>query len=269
MTMREQGTASRRTVLVTGASAGLGAAVSMELAARSWDVLAASRRGEAPSPSVRAVVMNVTERKDVEQVIGANQLDVVVCNAGINHAAVAEELDEALARQILETNFWGVVQVIRTALPQFRARRRGRIVVIGSLAGLVAPPGEAYYAASKHALEGFLESLQYEVTPFGIGVCLVEPGFIKTDLASGAPIPGRITDYAGVREELQKHWQVSVMGGMSAQAAASAIADLVEKADSPFRVRLGGDAVWIPRLKRLLPQRLFFRLAARRYGIVA
>jgi NAD(P)-dependent dehydrogenase (short-subunit alcohol dehydrogenase family) len=194
---------SRKVVLVTGASAGLGASIATELAGRDWDVLAASRRGLAPAGgSVRPVVMDVTSVESVRKSIGSERLDAIVCNAGINAAAPAEELDDARARSILETNFWGVVNTVRAALPKFRQQGQGCIVVIGSLAGLMAPPGASYYAASKHALEGWLESLQYEVAGFGVRVHLIEPGFIRTDLAAAEPVPASLSEYDGLRERL-------------------------------------------------------------------
>jgi short-subunit dehydrogenase len=108
---------------------------------------------------------------------------LLVNNAGINISGVFEELSAAQGRAIVDTNFHGVADTIRAFLPAMRERRPGTLLTIGSLAGLLAPPGEAFYAASKHALEGLHEALQHELHRFGIRVCLAEPGFIRTDLA--------------------------------------------------------------------------------------
>ena len=117
----------------------------------------------------------------------------------------------------MDTNFYGVTGMIRAFLPEMRKRRSGTIPTIGSLAGLMAPSGEAFYAASKHALEGFLEALQYEVAPFGVRVCLAEPGFIATNLASApAETDGTIPDYDAVRQALKAKWEASISAEMKA-----------------------------------------------------
>lgn len=136
------------------------------------------------------------------------------------------------------------------------------------LAGIVAPPGEAYYAASKHGVRGFLESLQYEVSGFGIRVHLAEPGFIRTDLAAKQAPPDLVEpEYDALRRQLAGHWKHSIESGMRASDAARRIVDIVEKPGAPFRTRMGRDAVWIPRLKMLLPNSIFFALTRRWFGI--
>jgi NAD(P)-dependent dehydrogenase (short-subunit alcohol dehydrogenase family) len=181
--------------LVTGGSSGLGAALCAELAGRGWHVLAASRRATAPAlaqPACSGVVeplaLDVCRPASIADL--ARQLErrgqmpeLLVNNAGINISGVFEELSAAQGRAIVDTNFHGVADTIRAFLPAMRERRRGTLLTIGSLAGLLAPPGEAFYAASKHALEGLHEALQHELHRFGIRVCLAEPGFIRTDLA--------------------------------------------------------------------------------------
>lgn len=266
----------RRTVLVTGGSAGLGAALVSELAAGGWTVYAASRRATLPADSpagVQALRLDVCDRAAWEDVLNevtarTGPLDALVCNAGVNVSAPVEELAEEQARAIVETNFWGVTHGVRAVLPGFRRQRRGVILVIGSLAGMVSPPGEAWYAASKHAVRGFLESLQYEVRGFGTRVHLVEPGFIRTDLARATP-PRRetIADYDAMRRALDHHWRKAISGGMDPRAAAQRIALMLNDAGAPFRRRIGSDAHWVPRLKALLPTRVFFAAARRRFGL--
>lgn len=264
------------TVLVTGASAGLGAAVSNCLAERGWRVYAGSRRASTQAdamPSISPLRLDVTNPSECADAVSSvvnetGSLDAIVCNAGVNVSAPAEELSATRAQAILDTNFWGVVHSIRAVLPHFRQRRAGTIVVVGSLAGIVSPPGEAYYAASKHAVRGFLESLQYEVSGFGIRVHLVEPGFIRTDLATAsAPADSSIPDYDTLREKLDVHWRAAIAGGISAEIAAAGIAGVVCDPDAPFRTQIGRDATWVPRWKALFPASLFFAIARRRFGI--
>lgn len=265
-----------RTVLVTGGSSGLGAAIAERLAATGWTVFASSRRGTLAAgshASIRAMRCDVRRDGDMREAVAEiiaeeGRLDAIICNAGLNASGPAEELPADRARTIVETNFWGVVNGANAVLPHFRERREGAILVIGSLAGMVSPPGEAYYAASKHAVLGFLESVQYEVSRFGIRVRLVEPGFIRTNLADAAyPYAETIADYDGLREQLAKHWREAIAGGVTPEFVARRIEQVLDDPRSSFRTRVGRDAVWIPRLKALLPARLFFALARRRFGL--
>lgn len=264
---------SNRCALVTGGSSGLGAAIVLELAEHGWTVYAASRSGRNSSTlnTVRPIVLDVTDEQKVGETITAivkdtGRLDAVIANAGINASAPFEELPSIRARQIVETNFWGVANVTRAALPHMRARRSGAILAIGSLAGFVAPPGEALYAASKHALEGFFEALQYEVHEFGIRILLAEPGFIRTALAESEPISPSIPEYSRTREALVAHWRENLRNGMPAAKAALAVVEMIENPPT-LRRRIGNDAVWIPRLKRALPARLFFSIVRGMFGL--
>ena len=217
--------ASTRIALVTGGSSGLGAAICAELATRGWQVLAASRRATAPTVAhgsagvVEPVALDVRRPESIAELARhlarrGQMPELLVNNAGINISGVFEDLSDAQGRASIDTNFHGVADTIRAFLPAMRERRSGTILTIGSLAGLLAPPGEACYAASKHALEGLHEALQHELHRFGIRVCLAEPGFIRTDLASSAATPEQsIADYAPVRQSLREHWMSSVPTG--------------------------------------------------------
>lgn len=265
-----------QTVLLTGGSSGLGASLANRLAGSGWQTYAGSRRGtlaDGAAPSILPLQLDVTVEQEcvaaIDRILSEHgALDTVICNAGINANAPAEELPLERAKAILETNFWGAVNVIRAALPHFRVRHQGTIVVVGSLAGIVSPPGEAYYAASKHAVRGFLESLQYEVSSFGIRVHLIEPGYIKTGLAEASPpAHGDIADYTIMRDQLSAHWARSIAGGMPVETAAQKIAEVLENPNAPFRTRIGKDAIWVPRWKTLFPVRSFFAIARRRFGL--
>lgn len=269
---------STRVALVTGGSAGLGAAICSELAARGWHVLAASRRATAPTTApgcagaIEPVMLDVCRPPSITDLAG--QLahrglspELLVNNAGMNISGVFEELSAAQGRAIIDTNLHGVADTIRAFLPTMREHRNGTILTIGSLAGLLAPPGEAYYAASKHALEGLHEALQHELHRFGIRVCLAEPGFIRTDLArAAAACEQPIADYAPVRHGLREHWMSSVAGGMAVERAAR---DIVHWAlgGRGLRRRFGADARWLPWLKAVLPECAYAAGLRRRFGV--
>jgi NAD(P)-dependent dehydrogenase (short-subunit alcohol dehydrogenase family) len=194
------GAAAAKVVLVTGAAAGIGRACADRLAGAGWMVVGADRRsmggtaagsGGSPSrasPAWAGIVMDVDDehavRAGVSEVLRRHgRIDAVVTAAGWGIAGPAEFTPIDDARAQFETNFWGCVRVVRAALPQMRTQRSGRIVLVSSISGLIGLPFHAYYSASKFALEGFGESLAYEVAPFGITVALLQPANIATDFS--------------------------------------------------------------------------------------
>jgi NAD(P)-dependent dehydrogenase (short-subunit alcohol dehydrogenase family) len=116
-----------------------------------------------------------------------NKLDAVVHNAGVAAAGALEDIPEAELRRVMETNFFGVLELTRALLPTFRAQRSGRIVIVSSEAAFMGQPTNAIYCASKWALEGWAESIAFELEPFGIDIILVEPGPYRTEIWSSTP----------------------------------------------------------------------------------
>jgi NAD(P)-dependent dehydrogenase (short-subunit alcohol dehydrogenase family) len=190
--------ATGKVVLITGAASGIGRASADRLAAAGWTVIGADRRAVAgtaarsgsPSSQVGAgwsgIVMDVEDehavRSGVSEVLRRHgRIDALVAAAGWAVSGAAEFTALEDARELFETNFWGCVRVVQAVLPQMRAQRSGRILLVSSMAGVIGLPFEAYYSASKFALEGFGESLAYEVAPFGITVILLEPANVATD----------------------------------------------------------------------------------------
>jgi NAD(P)-dependent dehydrogenase (short-subunit alcohol dehydrogenase family) len=266
-----------RHALVTGASAGLGAAIAQALSKRDWHVIGASRRGTVPpdgqsARSISGVSLDVTDSGAVKasfaEINAEGALDLLVANAGLNVPSPIEELPEETARAIMEVNFWGVTNCVRAALPAMRQRRRGTIAIIGSLAGRVTPPGEAIYGASKHAIEGWVEGLRHEVAQFGIDVVLFTPGFMRTDIAKGAaPVPNEGSAYGGLQAHLTGQWRKHIDNGLPAEAAARRIVARIERGRGPWRVPIGADAIWVPFLRRMLGERLFLSATRKRFGL--
>jgi NAD(P)-dependent dehydrogenase (short-subunit alcohol dehydrogenase family) len=188
------------TVLITGTSTGFGHVTTELLAARGWRVFATMRdlaRKESLqralttaglSERVSFVQLDVTDPASIASAVASvlsetgNALDAVVHNAGVAVVGVLEDLPESEIQRVMETNFFGMLRLTRALLPTFRAQRHGRIVLVSSQGAFLGQPANSIYAASKWALEGWAESLAYEVDPFGIDVVAIEPGPYRTEI---------------------------------------------------------------------------------------
>lgn len=173
-------------VLITGTSSGFGKATAEHLAKRGYRVFGTSRQPAAAGGcAYETLRMDVDDDESVQEGVRlvlerAGRIDVVVNNAGIGYGGSVEDTSLAEARAHLETNFFGAVRVCRAVLPAMRAQGSGKIINISSIAGAIGIPFQAFYSASKFALEGFSEALRLEVRPFGIHVVLIEPGDART-----------------------------------------------------------------------------------------
>jgi NAD(P)-dependent dehydrogenase (short-subunit alcohol dehydrogenase family) len=258
---------------VTGASSGIGKATAEFLAAEGFRVFGTSRKSQADANGVEMLELDVRREDSVERCMGevrarADHLDVLVNNAGIERIGIAEETGLEDARAVFETNFFGVVRMTNAVLPEMRRRGRGRIVNVGSAAAWVGEPGEAFYAASKHALAGYSEALRYEVRPLGIHVCLIEPGSFRTNIVTASAAPERkIPDYDAVRAAARRTLEDSARKGGDPRAVAKVISRVVRARAPHLRYPAGRAARWIPYLKVLLPQRAFESLVRRGFGL--
>jgi NAD(P)-dependent dehydrogenase (short-subunit alcohol dehydrogenase family) len=174
--------------LVTGASSGIGAAAARLLRERGFEVFGTSRRPEQLGvglPDIRWIPMDICDedsvREGVAQVLSAvPRLDALVCNAGFGIFGSVEEVSIAAAKEQFETNFFGTLRTLRAAIPHLREARRGRIAIVGSIAGRAPIPFQVHYSATKAAVESLAFGLQSELHPLGVQVILIEPGDIDT-----------------------------------------------------------------------------------------
>jgi short-subunit dehydrogenase len=175
-----------KTVLVRGASSGLGAAVAHLFHRQEFTVFGTSRPANPGSVHEFPILkLDVNSDASAKACVGevlarAGRLDVLVNNAGFALAGAAEETSIEEAKEQFETNFFGVARMVKAVLVHMREVRSGRIITIGSLAGLMAIPYNAYYSSSKFPLEGYRKALWFERKPFGVAVSLIEPGFVRT-----------------------------------------------------------------------------------------
>jgi NAD(P)-dependent dehydrogenase (short-subunit alcohol dehydrogenase family) len=263
-----------RVVLITGASAGIGRAAADRLHAAGWTVVGTSRRGTS-SGGWQGMTMDVDDDDDTRRGVAAilsehGRLDAVIASAGWGLAGPVEltPIDQAKAQ--VETNFWGVVRVVQCALPAMRAQQSGRLVLVSSIGGLIALPFQAFYSASKYALEGYAEGLAYEVEPFGIHVTLVEPGNIRADFTASrrtiAEAPGGV--YAAAAGRAITLMEKDESNGAPPESAAVVIQRVLEAKRPRRRVSVGkvGERIGIP-AKRLLPHRMFEKAARSSLGV--
>jgi NAD(P)-dependent dehydrogenase (short-subunit alcohol dehydrogenase family) len=183
-----------KTVLITGASTGIGKTAAEYFATKGWNVAATMRKPEKAdgflkAANIRLYALDVTQPQSIRTAIELcisdfGGLDVIVNNAGYGAIGIFEKASPEQIRKQFETNVFGVMNVIREILPHFRRKRNGTIINITSTAGLTAFPIYSVYHATKWAVEGFSESLAYELRQFNIKVKCVEPGAIKTDFYS-------------------------------------------------------------------------------------
>jgi NAD(P)-dependent dehydrogenase (short-subunit alcohol dehydrogenase family) len=248
---------AKRTWFITGASSGFGLAFAKYALAKGHNVVATARRldaleeiaTQAPERFL-ALALDVTQPQDAAAAINAaiarfERIDVLVNNAGYGIVGAFEETPQDELRALMETNFFGAMNVTRAALPAFRARRSGAIVNISSLGGQLSFAGFSAYSASKFALEGASEALAQELKPFGIKVLIVEPGQFRTGFAGAGlrhmPLIDAYKDVIGGTRDFARNMDGTQPG--DPMKAAAAIETALESPNTPLRLQLGADAV--------------------------
>ena len=182
-TQKEQ---TRPVAIVTGASGGIGEATARALHAAGYRVFGTSRRAPSTkSPGIEYLVCDVTSDESVKAAVGevlskAGRVDLLVNNAGVGLVAGAEESSLEQAKSLFDVNLFGLIRMTKAVLPTMRKQRAGRIVNLSSVMGLIPAPFMALYSASKHAVEGYSESLDHEIRGSGVRVVLVEPYYTRT-----------------------------------------------------------------------------------------
>ena len=231
-----------KTALVTGASSGIGEATAQRLAAAGYKVYGTSRRGaQAGRRSFAMLPLDVTSDESVETAVAEvlrsdGRIDLLVNNAGFGVApGGAEESSIEQARSIFDTNFFGIVRMTRAVVPHMRHQGSGRIINIGSVLGFLPMPYGALYAATKHAIEGYSESLDHELRTSGIRVSVIEPAYTKTQFDANTLEPdSKLDEYREVRVALGRRLREI----MATADPPSVVADVVLQAASAARPRL-------------------------------
>jgi len=249
-------------VLITGASSGFGQLLARALRGRGHTVFGTSRQ---PSASADAPLLALDVRDDASVAAclrhveaAAGPVDVLVNNAGYVHEGPFEEITIDELRAIFETNFFGAVRMTNAVLPSMRARKAGRIVNVGSLAGVIPLPFVGAYCATKHAIDSYSESLYHELKPLGIGVSVVEPGYFSTGISTRKL---RTTPSIGDYDEQRARMYRTIAHDESARSGDPAavvlrLTRIIEGKTTRFRHVFGPDSITY-HMRGLLHERLW------------
>lgn len=265
-----------KTVLITGASTGIGRATAQLFQQQGWNVVATMRSPEkspelSDLPNVLCLPLDVTKSDTIQAAIDRaisefGTIDVLINNAGYALIGAFEACDMADIRGQFETNVFGLMEVTRAILPHFRLRQQGILVNVASIGGRIAFPIYSPYHATKWAVDGFSESLQYELRQFNIKVKIIEPGAIKTDFYSRSISVAQRAGLTVYNDYIQKtlpKMNRAGENGSPPELTAKVIYQAATDGSWKLRYPAGGNASFILGLRKLLPDAWFTALMRR------
>ncbi|ADI29164.1 oxidoreductase [Methylotenera versatilis] len=250
--------------IVTGASSGIGEATAELLANSGYKVYGTSRKGaQGAQRPYKMIALDVNSEESIEAALKEviqieGRIDLVVNNAGFGVApGGAEESSIEQTKMIFDTNFFGIVRMTRAVVPYMRKQGEGRIINIGSILGLIPAPYMATYAATKHAVEGFSESLDHELRTRGIRVSVVEPGYTNTQFeANTLEVDAKVDEYNLARKALAKLIKIAVAGGDDPKVVANVVRKAANAKHPKLRYAAGKLACRLSFLRRFAPAAL-------------
>lgn len=281
----------KKSVLITGASSGIGKATALLLARSGYSVFA-TVRNEADALALRSeavgtltpILLDVTNPEQIKQAhaqiaaaVGSNGLMAIVNNAGVNYTTSTEEASPTQARAVFDVLFWGAVSIVQQFLPLLRVYAQqhpneARIINVSSVGGISAFPFIQFYNSAKFALIGLTESLRYELNPFGIKAIAILPGSVKTEIwrKANSSAQQALAHESGVyKEYLQKATDFSNShqnSGVTADKAALVLKKALEDRKPSFKYFIGADAKMLHFMVRLLPDLWRHRLIRQQLG---
>ena len=267
--------AGEKVALITGASAGIGLAAGVALIRAGYRVFGTSRQA-APHEVRQGIHMlgcDVTDDKSVKQVIKdvvrlAGRIDLLVNNAGRSLIGAAEESSIAQAQALFDINVFGILRTTGEVLPIMRKQGQGRIINISSVAGFLPGPYTALYNATKHAVEGYSESLDHELRTFGIRVALVEPVFTRTALEDNGDKPDRILSvYDKGRSAAISTWRNGIAAGDPVEAVADKVVQAATDKEPSIRYTPGKVAGRLRLMRRFIPEKTFEKSFRKQMGV--
>ena len=247
----------KQNILVTGASSGFGLLIANKLHQSGYHVIGTSRNPEKYQGKLpfKLLALDISDDNSIESFAKQlfsqiNKLDVLINNAGFYLSGLAEETTIEQGKKQLETNFWGTVKLTNELLPYFRKQRFGKIITLSSIMGLISLPGGAYYAASKHALEGYFRALRFELNEFNIKVCMVEPMGFKTNIVSNSMVAeNKISDYDVYRTKLEDYTKDLFTKSEEPTSVIETLLKLVESESPKFNHPVGKGSSLFPAIQ--------------------
>ena len=258
-------TAAQPVALVTGASSGIGQAATLALADVGFQVAGTSRNAShiAPRDGVTFLDLDVTSDESATAVVGQvierfGRIDVLVNSVGIGSVGAAEEFSIAQDQRVFDINVFGLIRMTKAVLPHMRAQGGGRIINISSVAGFAPQPFMAVYVASKHAVEGYSESVDHEVREYGVRVLLIEPfntgtRFDVNVVRGDTPLPA----YAQARQTFDDILAAAMKTGDAPAVVAKVIVAAATDPNPKLRYTAGSRAGRVSTLRRIAPARVF------------
>jgi NAD(P)-dependent dehydrogenase (short-subunit alcohol dehydrogenase family) len=267
-----------KVALVTGVSSGIGRAIAGLLSRHGFRVFG-TERGNAGAAraleNVERVHVDIREEESIHSCLRtvldrAGRIDVLVNNAGYTMIGSLEETTIEEAKGLFETNFFGVLRMTQAVLPFMRGQRSGRIINIGSVVGFVPAPYQGIYCASKHALEGYSESLDHEVRQFGIRVSVIEPGFTRTNIAQNSHVIAHpLEAYTDGRTRVLSATPENIARGGTPVGVAEVVLKALTRQSPRSRYPVGREAKFVGRLRKFAPSSLFDKGLRKRFRLDA
>jgi NAD(P)-dependent dehydrogenase (short-subunit alcohol dehydrogenase family) len=276
MAQIESHAGGQKVALITGATGGIGFATGLALVDAGFRVFGTSRRatpGEVRQ-GIHMLRCDVTDDESVRQAIAtvielAGRIDVLVNNAGRSLIGGAEESSIEQAQGLFDINMFGIIRTTREVLPIMREQRHGRIVNISSVAGFLPGPYTALYNATKHAVEGYSESLDHELRTFGIRVSLVEPAFTRTALEENGDTPDQMLSvYDTGRAAANATWRNGIAAGDPVEAVAEKVVLAATAAEPNIRYTPGKAAGRLRLMRRFVPEKAFEKSFRKQMGVI-
>ena len=279
-----------QTVLITGATDGLGRAAALLLAEKGYRVFAAGRSVEKRAELERlaaskklpleSIELDVCDDGSVNRAVQhvlqkAGNVDVLINNAGVGLMAVAEELKLDDLRRLYETNIFGLLRVTQAVLPHMRERKSGRILMLSSVAGILTPPTYGAYSSSKHAVEALSNAFRLELYPFNVDVILIEPGYIMTNFQQTAKDLAESYIGGATNSPYTKIYEGAIAGATNSRReskttpedCARVILHAIESGHPKARYTVTPLAKWAALGRRILPDTLLDSFLRRKFGI--
>ncbi|MBW6497029.1 MAG: SDR family oxidoreductase [Bacteroidales bacterium] len=263
----------RKVVLITGVSSGFGYAIAQLLSKQGHLVYGTNRKEHLEQDGINILKLDVTRPEEIENAVRTiisreGRIDVLINNAGFGIAGALEDFSEEEALLEINTNLLGVYRCCKYVIPHMRKQGFGTIITIGSIAGLMGIPFQGFYAASKFGVEGFMQSLRYEVQPFGVKVVMVNPGDFNTGFTANRKMV-RATATSDYQQPFRTTLNViekDESGGLKPHVLAKKVAEIVASKNPRHRYIVASfDQKLAVILSKIMPAKWFTKLIAGHY----